>query len=90
MRVHEMDPALIWKLIEGFQNELEPEVRKLDAFYRQFHCPRCGGACRKETDPRHAFSDPETLVARSLLRCTLCTCLFDPHTNIVLETGKAR
>jgi len=89
----EMDPELVWKLIEGYQNELDPEAKKLDAFYRQFKCPRCRGNCRKEIhagpDGGHAFSDPETLVARALLRCLLCSCLFDPHTGMILELDGA-
>ena len=83
----EMDPQLIWKAIEGYQNELAPEQKALDAFYRQFRCPACGGNCRKECIPKHAFADPGTLVPRSVLRCLSCTALFDPHSGIRLEMG---
>lgn len=83
----EMDPLLIWKAIEGYQNELAPEQKGLDAFYRQFKCPRCGSDCRKETVLKHAFSDPDTRVARSVLRCLTCEALFDPHSGIRLEMG---
>lgn len=82
-----MDPDLVWKAIEGHQNELEPEQRKLDAFYRQFVCPRCKGKCHKEYDAQHAFSDPDTLVPRALLRCDDCTALFDPHNGMIVEMG---
>lgn len=86
--IKELDPELAWKAIEGFTNELAPEQKTLDAFYRQFTCKLCGSPCRKETlNSRHAFSDPDVLVPRSVLRCTLCTCLFDPHTGILLERG---
>lgn len=88
MPFKELDPELAWKSIEGYQNELVPEQRALDSFYRQFKCPRCGGNCRKETlNAVHAFADPETLVPRSVLRCLSCDCLFDPHTGIRLEMG---
>jgi hypothetical protein len=83
----EMDPALAWKAIEGHENVLAPEAKVLDAFYRQFRCKRCGNAVRKEIDARHAFSDPETLNPRALLRCVTCNCLFDPHSGLVLEKG---
>lgn len=89
----ELDPEVIWKAIEGYQNELEPENRKLEALYRQMKCPRCGGSCQKEFSPIHAFSDPSTPVARALLRCTSCLCLFDPHVltangqPLILELG---
>jgi hypothetical protein len=83
----ELDPEIVWKALEGYHTELEPEQKKLDAFYRQFSCPRCKGTCQKELDSRHAFSDPNTIVPRALLRCTGCRHLFDPHTGIDLELG---
>lgn len=91
----EMDPELAWKLIEGYPNELEPESRKLDAFYRQFQCPQCKGNCIKEISAAHAFQDPDTLVPRSLLRCRVCSCLFNPHVlsprgePMVIEMGSS-
>jgi hypothetical protein len=83
----EMDPELAMKAIEGYTNELEPENRKLEAFYRQFKCKRCKGPVRKETLSNHCFADPSTLVARAVLRCEHCSCLFDPFSGIVLELG---
>jgi len=84
----EMDPELAAKAIEGYQNELEPELRTLEAFYRQFRCKRCGGYCQKEQVPGHVFGDPNTLCPRAVLRCTRCRFLFDPHSGLVLELGK--
>jgi hypothetical protein len=83
----EMDPELAAKAIEGYQNELESENRKLEAFYRQFRCKRCQGPVRKETLANHCFADGETLVPRAVLRCEQCSCLFDPFSGLVLETG---
>ncbi len=88
MSFKELDPELAWKAIEGYTNELAPEQKALDAFYRQFKCPRCGGNCGKETlNATHAFADASTIVPRSVLRCLSCKCLFDPHTGIRLEMG---
>ena len=83
----EMDPELVRKALEGYQNELAPEQAKLEAFYRQFRCPSCKGQCRKEYDTHHAFSDPDSLVPRALLRCTSCSTLLDPHSGMVVERG---
>lgn len=80
MPIVELDPVVAWKAIEGYQNELGPEAAKLEALYRQVVCPRCGEPGRKEFDPRHAFADQDALVARALLRCLKCRCLFNPHT----------
>lgn len=87
----ELDPELAWKAIEGHENLLDPEARKLDAFYRQFSCRNCRStSLRKEVDVGHAFRDPDTLVPRSLLRCDLCGELQDPHTGIVLRHGSGQ
>lgn len=86
MRFKPMDPGLARKLLEGYQDELAPERKKLEAFYRHCRCPRCKNECRKEASANHAFGGG-TLVARSLLRCTVCRCLFDPHSDLVLERG---
>lgn len=86
-----MDPELALKLLEGYQDELTPERKKLDAFYRHCRCPRCQGECSKEASAAHAFAATgtagATLVARSLLRCLRCRCLFDPHSDLILERG---
>jgi len=79
-----MDPELIKKAIEVFEDELGPARRRLDAFYRQFVCPHCEGECSKETEPNHVFS-PDELVQRSVLRCQQCGLLFDPHSGLILE-----
>jgi hypothetical protein len=88
MPIYEMDPELAMKVIEGYTDELAPEQKALDAFYRQHRCPKCGGACRKEVSSNHVFSDPNVLVGRSLLRCLTCEALFDPHSGVRLEMGK--
>jgi len=80
-----MDPELIAKAIEGHEDILAPEQKKLDTFYRQFVCPHCGGECAKETVRGHAFADRGTPVARSCLRCKQCGLLFDPHSGIIIE-----
>lgn len=87
MGVIEMDPADVLKAIAGYQNELDPEQKALDAFYRQFSCKVCGSTVQKEFSSKNAYTDPNTMNARALLRCTRCRCLFDPHTGIVLERG---
>lgn len=84
--VKEIDPELAWKLIEGYEDELEPESKALDAFYRQVRCPRCKEPMHKEYDTRHVFSDPDTMNPRALLRCE-CGLLLEPHTNVILDSG---
>jgi hypothetical protein len=89
MPVQELDPEVARKAIAGYVDELTPEATALSDLYRQFHCPRHCGPLTRETDSRHAFSDPNYMTARSLLRCSNCRYLIDPHTRIVLESGDA-
>jgi len=85
----EMDPDIALKAIEGFEDELTAASEKLNAFYRQFSCKRCGSrALNKEINLGHTFADENEVVPRSLLRCSVCNFLFDPHTGIVLEIGR--
>jgi len=83
----EMDPEIALKMLEGYENELEPEQKGLDAFYRQFRCPRCQGPCQREyLSAEHAFGG-DSAVPRSGLKCTLCDCIFDPHSGLILTMG---
>jgi len=87
MSFKEMDPELALKLIEGYQNELAPEQNVQEAFYRQHVCPRCGGNVEKHfISVRHAFGG-DGLLPRSGLKCLRCNCLFDPHTNLIVDVG---
>ncbi len=83
----EMDPELCTSLLEGYENELEPEQAGLDAFYRNCRCLRCGGQCEKVyLGAEHAFGG-DTAVPRSGLKCKLCDCVFDPHSGLIVELG---
>jgi hypothetical protein len=83
----ELDPTIALKAIEGYNNDLEPERKALEAFYRQFRCKRCGSPCDKRMVAGHVFADVETLVPRCVLRCRRCACTFDPHSGIVIAIG---
>ena len=83
----EMPQELVEKLIEGYENEIEPAYKVQEAFYRQMACPRCQGRCEKIfLSKEHAFSEG-SLVPRSGLKCTLCDCVFDPHSGVILDLG---
>lgn len=82
----EMDPEVARRLVEGYQDELTPEAKAQDAFYRQFRCPRCQCSLEKRFDARTAF-DSESLVAKALLQCPNCSYMVEPHTNLVIDSG---
>jgi len=86
----EMDPELVTKLLEGYENELGPATTKLEAFYRQFKCPKCSGHMNKHfISVQHAFGDEELPIPRSGLKCLTCDLIVDPHSGILLGLGTA-
>lgn len=75
------------KLVEGYTDELTPENRKMEAFYRSYgNCKRCGDGLRKEFDVRTAY-DHDDLLPHALLRCDNCGFLADPFTGLIVESG---
>lgn len=75
------------KAVEGYDDVLSGETKKLEAFYRQFKCERCGGKFHKEFSARHVFSQEGSLIGRALLRCAGCRSLFDPFSGLWIEMG---
>jgi hypothetical protein len=85
----ELDPELHLKMIEGYKDELTPELHKMELFYRtKGRCKRCGCALRKEFNGRTAFSG-DTILPKALLRCDNCGFLLEPFTDLILDTGSA-
>jgi hypothetical protein len=83
-----MPAELVRKAIEGHENVLEGDNLKLEAFYRQFVCNRCGGQYHKEFNRNHAFAgNGDHVIARALLRCCDCKALFDPFSGLLVEMG---
>lgn len=92
MKLVELDPEQVLEAIKGYSNELDPETKTLDTFYRQFTCQCCGNSMLQREyhggpSGGHAFADKNYLTARALLRCPICTWLFDPHSGLVVERG---
>lgn len=84
----EMDPEVVWRLIEGHEDVLAPALKSREDFYSQFNCPRCKCKLIKEFDPRTCFSGDGEL-PKALLRCPSCSYMIDPHTNLVVKFGDA-
>jgi hypothetical protein len=83
----ELDPELHLKLIEGYTDELSPEAKSLELFYRlHSRCKRCGELMQKEFDGRTAWESDDAM-PHALLRCTNCGMLLEPFTGLVLDTG---
>lgn len=84
-----LDPEFARKAIEGYEDELWPESVKLEALYRQHReCPRgCGPTMQKHMDMAFAFSHPDYLIPRALMKCTHCGCLLNPFDGMIVELG---
>jgi len=85
-----MDPRLVLKAIEGYDDALSGEAAKQEAFYRaKGKCPRCEGTLAKEFDVRTAFGHDDSVLPHALLRCTRCGFLLEPFSNVVVDGGDA-
>jgi hypothetical protein len=82
-----MDPDEISKLLEGHTNIVTPMAEKREAFYKSQQCPNCEStSLTRSTNSRIAFRGDDPL-ARYVMTCQDCDCVFDPHSNLVLEMG---
>lgn len=87
-RFVELDPAEVTKALEGQQDVLSDLRKQQDEFYASRSCPSCGSTehTREFHSVTHAYGQGAVL-PRWVLRCRKCTCLFDPHSNILLTRG---
>lgn len=88
MPFQEMDPELVLRAIEGYQDELTPAAEAQSERLQKFRCPRCRGGLHKEFDIRTCFK-PTEMLPQPLLRCRNCGYLIDPETRLVVEFGNA-
>ena len=84
----EMDPVLVRAAIEGFKDELTPDLEEQDKFYRQFSCPRCKCGLDKEFDPRVCYTGDGS-IAKAILKCGSCDYRIEPHTGMIVTFGDA-
>lgn len=85
----EMDPALAEKLVEGYENELLPEYEAQERRYAVQTCPECGGACEKTFLSLEHSMPRGAIVPRSGMKCTKCSCVFDPHSGLIIKPSEA-
>jgi hypothetical protein len=87
MAVKLLDAEIVKKLLEGEPDILTGKANERAAFYSAQSCPVCGGnALTKVSDSRTIFVPTDPL-ARYLLKCDNCDCLFDPHSGVQLTIG---
>jgi hypothetical protein len=86
---HELSPEQIAKAVEGYDDELSAVAKADEAFY-QLHsrCKRCQTQMVKQFDGRICFS-PDHPLPKALLHCTKCGFLYNPWSDIVVNSGSA-
>jgi len=81
----ELPEAEVLKILENYTDELSPDAKKNEAFYRHQVCRNCRGTSfSRQSVVGHAFQG-DSLVARAVLRCNACNLQFDPFSGIELE-----
>ena len=81
--IKEMDPELVWKLLEGHENLLMPEVEKEQAFFRHVTCPNCNSVQHEVLlDSKNPFTVGSPL-PNKILKCLTCNTEFEPYTRFI-------
>ncbi len=79
----ELDPEVIRKALEGEADILTPALKKEEAFFRNYPCPRCDSASHETfVNARTPFT-AGALLSNKLLRCLECRTEFDPGTGLI-------
>lgn len=92
MAFRELDEQAVLDIISKYTDELTPQAKAYEAFYRQNDlCGRCGhrGMSRMTIQndvTGHAFSG-DTLVPKAVLQCSACGNTFDPFSHIEIARG---
>ncbi len=81
-----LPPGLARLLVQGEADELTPLVEKRSTAIRRTPCLRCGGAMQPHLHAQDAYA-PDDPLPRQHARCVDCGLIWDPKTNLVLDTG---
>lgn len=85
-----LDPEVARKAVEGHADVLSGEHKKAEALYRQHkNCPNgCGPTMEKSFGgTAFAFSDPNWLIPRCLMKCHACGHEMNPFDGMTVESG---
>lgn len=85
-----LDPEVARKAVEGQPDLLAGEHTKAEAIYRQHkNCPNgCGPTMEKSFGgTAWAFSDPDWLIPRCLMKCHACGHTMNPFDGMTVEQG---
>jgi hypothetical protein len=85
MAFKEMDPEVVWTLLEGHKDILTPMTKKEELFFKHMTCPTCkSSSLQAFINASSPFSAQSPLPNR-LLRCLSCQTEFDPNSGIITK-----
>jgi hypothetical protein len=82
-----MDPEEVMRLLEGHKDIITPMAEERDRFYRNQQCQRCGSTSLVRSTNANIVFRGDDPIARYILTCEDCGCVFDPHSTLVLKLG---
>jgi hypothetical protein len=80
----QMNPDDVRKALEGHENVIEKEMRKVTEYFSNLSCLYCGGSCRAITNSKKIF-EPGEILPNFLAECNDCGCQFTPYTKIEVK-----
>lgn len=88
--LHEMDPELVRKLLEGHADVISPAVAQEQADLVGFDCPFCHSPTTARVNPKRPFSNGKILPNKVLI-CLKCGAEIDPNSRLIMKmpTGES-
>lgn len=86
--LHEMDPDVVKKLIEGHEDVIAPAVAQEQATLGGSTCPFCQGPMDARVNPKRPFIKGKVLPNKVLV-CLQCEAEVDLHSKIVVKMPTA-
>ena len=81
-----LDPGLVRELLEGADDLILPEAKKVDEYFANLTCPACGDDVRPVLDTDKPFRDG-AFTPNYLGECIQCGCTFAPYTGVIVRRG---
>jgi len=81
MLFKEMNPEDVWKQLEGHENVVAKETKKLEEYFAKLSCKRCSGSCRPILNNVSLFRE-NGILPDYLAECNDCGTVFTPYTQI--------
>lgn len=83
----QMNPEDVLKALEGHQNVIKEEVKRVVDYFSNLQCLHCGGSCRMEINNKKLF-DSGSILPNFIAQCNDCDAQFTPYTKIEVQGPK--